>query len=79
MDATRITQIIEEFICTSPENSLKNAADEAVWEEALVGFSSGSDPIFHKFKEHVGDFHYTPGEIFNLTFAKLPATSNDSQ
>lgn len=77
MDATRITRIIEEFIRTSPENSLKNEANEAAWEEVLVGFSSGSDPVFLEFKEHIGAFHYTPEEVFNLTFAHSPATSNE--
>jgi epoxyqueuosine reductase QueG len=77
MDTHRITQIIEEFIRTSPENSLKNEANEPAWEEALVGFSSGSDPIFEQYKEHVGAFHFTPQEIFNATFAHLPATADE--
>jgi len=77
MDAKKITQIIEDFIRTSPENSLKNQANEAAWEEALVGFASGSDPIFQEYKTHIGDFHFTPEEIFNLTFEEDPATSDE--
>lgn len=77
MDAKKITQIIDDFICTSPENSLKNEADEAAWEQALVGFSSGSDPIYQDYKQHIGSFHFTPQEIFNLTFADLPATPDE--
>jgi epoxyqueuosine reductase len=77
MNATRIRQIIEDFIRTSPENSLKNEAGEPAWEEALIGFSSGSDPIYRDYKEHVGAFHFTPEEIFNLTFADGPAASDE--
>jgi hypothetical protein len=69
MDRRRLTQIIEEFIRTAPENSLKNKADEPAWEEVWVGFSSGSDPI--------GAFHFTPQQIFNATFAHLPATADE--
>ena len=77
MDAASITKTIEEFVRISPENSLQNEANEAAWEEVLVGFSSGSDPIFLEFKEHIGAFHYTPEEVFNLTFAHSPATSDE--
>ena len=77
MDTKRITQIIDDFIRTSPENSLKNEADEPAWEEALVGFSSGSDPIFQQYKEHIGPFHFTPQEIFNSTFASSPASPDE--
>lgn len=77
MDAKRIAWIIEEFIRTSPENSLKNKARESAWEEVLIGFSSAADPIYQTYKEHVGLFHFTPEEIFNLTFADLPATTDE--
>jgi len=77
MDARKITWIIDEFIRTSPENSLKNEARELAWEEALIGFSSGADPIFQSYKEHVGPFHFTPEEIFNQTFVDSPATMDE--
>jgi hypothetical protein len=77
MNAESIRQRIEDFILESPENSLKNAAGEPAWEEALVGFSSGSDPVFREFKEHIGPFYYTPEEIFNLTFVRQTAAANE--
>lgn len=77
MDATRITFIIEEFIRTSPENSLKINTNEPAWEEALIGFSSGADPLYREYKEHIGEFHFAPAEIFNLTFADSPATAEE--
>jgi epoxyqueuosine reductase len=77
MDASTIEKIIDEFIRTSPENSLKNEAREPAWDEALVGFSSGADPIYQSYKEHVGPFHFTPEEIFNLTFPEAKAKPED--
>lgn len=77
MDAETITQLIEAFILDSPENSLKNEADEPAWEEALVGFSSGSDPVFRQFKAHIGDFYHTPEEIFNLTFTQQDVPADE--
>jgi len=72
-----IEQVIVDFLKTSPENSLKNRADEPAWEEALVGFSSGADPIFESYKEHVGPFHFTPSEIFTLTFPEIQASPGE--
>ena len=72
-----IEQIIIDFIKDSPENSMKMKIKEPAWEEALVGFSAGDDPLFEDFKEHVGDFHFTPLEIFNLTFPDKPAVAED--
>jgi len=63
-----IEQIIIDFINTSPENTMARDPDEPSWEEALVGFSAGDDSVFDSYKEHVGEFHFTPAEIFNLDF-----------
>jgi hypothetical protein len=60
--------IIRDFICNSPENSLKNEENEKAWAEPLVGFSSGADPIYEAFKEYVDPSHFSPLEIFSKTF-----------
>lgn len=72
-----IEQIITDFIQTSPENTMTLESGEPSWEEALVGYSSGADSIFSQFKEVVGDFHYTPAEIFNLSFPENPASAEE--
>ena len=73
MDAKELERIITDFVGTSPENSLKNEANERAWDEVIVGFASGADPLFEEYKDHVGPFHYTPKEIFDLTFPASPA------
>ncbi len=60
-----IRQSIQHFISTSPLNTLQNSTDEPAWEEAIVGFASGSDQIWQQYKEYVGAFHWTPWEVFN--------------
>ncbi len=60
-----VKNIIQKFIATSPLNSLHNGTNEPAWEDALVGFASGSDQIWQQYKEYVGAFHWTPWEVFN--------------
>jgi len=63
-----VESIIRDFINHSPENTLKNAANEKAWADPLVGFSRGDDPLYQAYKVHVGPFHWTPLELFQLTF-----------
>jgi len=63
-----VESIIKKFIRESPENTLQNQANEKAFEDVLVGFSRGDDPIYTAYKEHVGEFHWTPAEAFNLAF-----------
>jgi Uncharacterized Fe-S protein len=67
-----IESIIQDFIEHSPQNTLQNPNQDKAFENPLVGFSRGDDPIFETFKEHVGPYHWTPPEIFSLTFPETP-------
>jgi len=73
-----VTNLIRDF-ARSSENSLKAREDEPgwtgepAWAEPLVGFSSGADPIYTAFKQHVGEFHWTPAEAFAQAFPQDPA------
>ena len=66
--ALRIESWIKDYTATSPRNSIRNNENEKAWEEPLVGFSGGADPIFKQYKEYVGPFHWTPLEIYQLTY-----------
>lgn len=52
----------------SPQNSLQTENDEIAWDEPLIGFSRGDDPLYAQIKSMIGDFHWLPEEIFNITF-----------
>jgi epoxyqueuosine reductase len=63
-----VTGIIREWVNTSPENTLGNAANDRAWDDPLVGFSRGDDAYWESFREHVGPFHWTPEEAFEKAY-----------
>ena len=66
-----IERTILNFIDRSDENTLRNQTDDKAFVDPLVGFSNGGDLLYEAYKDHVGPFHWTPKEIFNLTFPDL--------
>jgi epoxyqueuosine reductase len=74
--AAWIEKQIKDFIHTSPANTLQNEQRDKAWEDPLVGFSRGDDPLYQFFKEHIGSFHLTPEEIFTQTFPSAQITSD---
>ena len=63
-----IENLIDDFVTNSDENTLKNQIKDKAFENPLVGFSNGGESLYESFKEYVGPFHWTPVEIFNMTF-----------
>lgn len=61
----QIIDWIEQFIATSPLNTMQDDSGEPAWDAALVGFASGADPLWQQYKEYIGAFHWTPWEVFN--------------
>jgi len=70
-------EIIQDYIDTSPINHIGNGTGERAWTDSLVGFANGADPIFREYKQHVGEFHWTPREIFNDTFPDQAAADEE--
>jgi len=66
--AARIERLIGEYVSNSPDNSLKNDANDKAWNEALVGYARGDDPLFLLYKSDIGAFFWTPAEILSLAF-----------
>jgi epoxyqueuosine reductase len=60
---------IRDFLQSS-RNSLCPGTTEPAWGEPLVGFSSGADPLYQRFKEDIGPFYLKPEEIYNSSFPK---------
>jgi len=75
--AVWISDLIKNFINESPGNSLAGDSEDSTWTkkkawaDPLAGFANGADPIFEEYKNHVGDFHWTPAEIFAETYPGL--------
>lgn len=76
-DGAWISQFIKDFVKTSPQNQMGLSDHEPIWEEPLVGFANGADPVFVQIQNDVGDFYWTPSQIFNLTFPDQPAKPRD--
>ncbi len=74
--ANWIEETIKTFINQSPENSLENKESEKAWADPIVGFSSGTDPLYKFYKEDIGPFYWTPLEIFTKTFPQLEINPN---
>ena len=73
--AAWIETVISDFIDNSPENTLQGSFQEKAFENPLVGFASGDDPLYETYKEVVGPFHWTPLEIFTETFPGVSANA----
>lgn len=72
-----IRGLIREYTA-SEENDLQLAGGrEPAWEEPLVGFSRGDDPLYRFFKEDIGPFLWTPAEIFAATFPAVKAAPEE--
>lgn len=61
----------------SPENRIGGPYGEKAWDEPLVGFSRGDDPYYSWFKKDIGEFLFTPYEIFTKTFPAVDTDSSD--
>jgi len=66
---TYIQEAINEFVQESRYNRRKVDGGK-YFDLPLVGFGSGNDPLFKQYKKIIGRFHFTPRDIFDLTFGK---------
>jgi len=57
-----ITEEIKRFVREDPDNRFNLLDGSYIFEEPLIGFVAGNDPIFCQLKEVIGDFHLTPHE-----------------
>jgi epoxyqueuosine reductase QueG len=72
-----IKGLIHDFIAGSPLNTMRNQAEERAWDDALVAFASGADPIWQQYKEFIGPFHWTPWEVYSQHFPSEPAGAGE--
>ena len=67
-----IEQEIKEFVRTSPANRLSFMNDYIIWDEPLVKFADGDDPIFTEYKTIIASTHLTPREALAQAYSKSP-------
>lgn len=60
-----IEQVIKKFILEDESNRRTQIDNGVYWQEPLVGFCSGTDPLFSDYKYIIGSFHLTPVEVIS--------------
>lgn len=70
-----LRQSIKDFCNESKQNALRDVSNEKAWEEPIIGFSKGDDPLYDTLKEDIGAFYWTPLEIYRKTFPKEKAVA----
>ncbi len=58
-----LEQLIKNYVKENEQNRRTQLDRGAYWEEPLIGFASGSDPLFFEYKTIIGPFHLTPREM----------------
>ncbi len=60
-----LEQLVKNFIKDNEKNRRTQLDQGVYWEEPLVGFASGLDPLFFEYKTIIGPFHLTPREVIS--------------
>ncbi|HUT52683.1 MAG TPA: epoxyqueuosine reductase [bacterium] len=67
IDERWIAEFIAEFVKNDAGNSMEDKfPGEKIYQDALVGFSAGPDPLFLEYKKIIGPFHLTPDEAMAM-------------
>lgn len=70
--ALYIEEFIKALVRESPENRLDHIDSTPIYDEPLVGFARGDDPLFQEYKKVIGSFHLTPREVMEKALATRP-------
>ena len=70
MNNQEIEKIINDIYESLEKNNFStlNRPDHRMWEKPLIGFAKGNDEYFDFIKEHIGPFHWSPKEAFQLKY-----------
>jgi len=70
MDNNEIEQIINEVYDSLEKNNFAtlNRPEAPMWQRPLIGIAAGDDPYYDFLKEHIGPFHWSPVEAFQLKY-----------
>ena len=65
-----VEEEIKAFLRTSPLNRLPDMEDYLIFDEPLVNFADGDDPIFAEYKSIIAPTHLTPREALAKAYGK---------
>lgn len=58
-----IEEAIRNFVRTNPLNRLESFGGEPIFDQPLIGFADGDDPLFTEYKKVVHELHLSPREM----------------
>ncbi|MBI2907260.1 MAG: epoxyqueuosine reductase [Chloroflexi bacterium] len=67
-----VSEFVKSLVKESEKNQLHLVDHSPIFDEPLVGFASGDDPLFSQYKTIIGDFHMTPREVMEKATGKNP-------
>lgn len=70
--AELIVNEIKSFTLQSPRNLMPTSEKDIIFDEPLVQFADGDDPIFTEYKNIIGASHLTPCEALAQAYSKKP-------
>jgi epoxyqueuosine reductase len=65
-----VEQEIKKFVHTSPHNRLPFLNEYVIWDDLLIGYANGNDPIFSEYKTLISSEHLTPREALAKAYGK---------
>ena len=73
-----IEQIIYETYDSLEKNNFSTLGrpGSPMWERPLIGVTAGDDPYYDFLKEHIGQFHWSPIEAFQLKYIEPALKEN---
>jgi epoxyqueuosine reductase len=72
-----VENLIKQFCLTSAYGKISGDGVERIFDEPLVGYSSGSDRLYGQLKDQIGPPYMTPIEIFERSFPDLAASADE--
>ncbi len=67
-NADWITSVIHRYLSDPKKHAIAPGLSEPAFQEPLIGFGNGKDPIFRHLRDLIGPFYWTPEQILGLTF-----------
>ena len=70
--AQNLESKIKDFVRHSPSNRMPDNPDQVIFDEPLIGYADGDDPLFTEYKTIIAATHLTPREALALSLNKKP-------
>ena len=78
IDNCDIEKIIYEIYSSLEKNNFLTLGrpESLMWERPIIGVAAGDDPYYGFLKEHIGQFHWSPEEAFQLKYPESVLKEN---